>query len=127
MQTFQVLYIFPFLPHGNICKNTCILQFSNSLFKSKLLQCKPRLRTCLSNHLTAQKLPLLEFQKFIDCNWSKKHVAISNVSKMATALKTDFKKHNGELKVTINSYLFSMLRPKLYRLGTIICHLLNIC
>ena len=127
MQTFQVLYIFPFLPHGNICKNTCILQFSNSLFKSKLLQCKPRLRTCLSNHLTAQKLPLFEFQKFIDCNWSKKHVAISNVSKMAIALKTDFKKHHGELKVTINRYLYQCCDQNYIAWALLSCHLLNIC
>ena len=63
--------------------------FSKSLFKSKLLQCKPRVRIFLSNHLTAQNLPLFVFEKFIDCVWLKKHVTISYVFKMATALKTD--------------------------------------
>ena len=62
--------------------------FSKSLFKSKLLQCKPPVRIFFSNHLTAQKLPLFVFEKFIDCDWPKKHVTISYVFKMATALKT---------------------------------------
>ena len=86
MHTFHTSCIFPFLPHGNICKDTCIL---SKFKKSKLLQCKPRVRIFPSNRLTAQKLPLFVFEKFIDCDWSKKHVTISYVFKMATALKTD--------------------------------------
>ena len=62
--------------------------FSKSSFKLKLLQRKPCVRTFLGNHLTAQKL-LFVFQKFIDCDWSKKHVTISYIFKMAAVLKTD--------------------------------------
>ena len=79
--TLSILHVFS---HGNICKDTCILQFFEIL-----LQCKPRVRIFPSNHLTAQKLPLFVFEKFIDCDWSKNHVTISYVFKMATALKTD--------------------------------------
>ena len=63
--------------------------FSKSSFKLKLLQCKPRVRTFLGKHLTAQKLLLFVFQKFIDCDWSKKHVIISYIFKMAAVLKTE--------------------------------------
>ena len=63
--------------------------FSKSSFKLKLLQRKPCVRTFLGNHLTAQKLPLFVFQKLNDCDWSKKHVTISYIIKVATVLKTD--------------------------------------
>ena len=93
MQEICRLSIFYTFPHPYLMvifvKILAFCNFSKSSFELKLLQRKPCVRTFLGNHLTAQKLPLFVFQKFIDCDWSKKHVTISYIFKMAAVLKTD--------------------------------------
>ena len=63
---------------------------------------------------------LFPFQKFINCDWLKKHVKISDVFKMATALKTDYinkeyLKTSWGLKISYKQISLLILRPKLYR------------
>ena len=95
--------------------------FSKSLFKSKNYYNVNVVN--LSNHLSAQKLPLFIFQKFIDCDWSKKHVTILNggcFENRPDQWRNWLKQLSWGLKISYRQVAFLMLRPKLYRLATII-------
>ena len=102
---------------------------SKSLFRfRKLLQSKPRVRSFVGK-LDRSKTPIVCFSEIIDCDWSKNTWQILMLFKMVTALKADqinegylnwLKKTSRGLKISYRELPFLMLRPKLYRLGTII-------